>query len=66
MGLVEDICVDADGSVYLLEIAPAYVRKFDPKGNLLKLIPMFNHDDPDAMGMNVGGGSTKLYCDNSN
>ncbi len=65
MGLVEDICVDADGNVYLLEIAPAYVRKLDPEGKLLKLIPMFNHDDQDAKGMNYGGGSTKLYCDNS-
>lgn len=65
MGLVEDICVDANGNVYLLEIAPAYVRKLDSEGKLLKLIPMFNHNDPDAEGMNIGGGSTKLYYDNS-
>ncbi len=65
VGLVEDICVDTDGNMYLLEIAPVYVRKIDPEGKLLNLIPVFNHKDEDAKGMSIGGGSTRLYCDNS-
>ena len=64
-GWVEDISVDASGNIYLLYLGAPQVRKFDSAGKLLKIIYLFDHQDPDAKGMNTGGGSTKLYCDNS-
>jgi hypothetical protein len=65
VGCGEDICVDANGNIYFLCLGPATVWKVDHSGKVLKIVHMFNHKDPDAEGMNTGGGSTKLFCDNS-
>jgi hypothetical protein len=64
-GWVEDICVDRQGNLYLLYLGPAAVWQVDPTGKVIKIIYMFNHQDKDAEGMNTGGGSTHIYCDNS-
>ncbi len=68
-GRAEDITVDVNGNVYLLQLGPAHVRKFDPSGKLVKFIQTFdnyeNRHDEDIRGMDIHGGSTRLYCDNS-
>jgi len=68
-GRAEDITVDVNGNVYLLQLGPAYVRKFSPSGKLVKFMQTFNRyenrDDEDIKGMDIHGGSTRLYCDNS-
>ncbi|MCJ7457979.1 MAG: hypothetical protein MUP17_03180 [candidate division Zixibacteria bacterium] len=64
-GYGDDICIDQNQDIYVLygSAAPPRVLKYDQAGNLLKEYVSFQ--DEDAKGMNYGGGSTKLYCDNS-
>jgi hypothetical protein len=69
-GWAEDIAVDEKGNINLLFLGPPQVWQSDPAGNLSKVIYPFylqnNREiDEDAKGMNIGGGSTRLYCDNS-
>ena len=68
-GWAEDIAVDANGNVYLLFLGPARVWKSDQEGNRLKIIETFdnyeNRHDEDIRGMDIGGGPTKIFCDNS-
>jgi hypothetical protein len=64
-GYGEDLCADQNENIYILypSYIPARVCKFDQTGNLLREYVSF--EDQDAKGMNYGGGSTRLYCDNS-
>ncbi len=64
-GYGDDISVDESGNIYLLysSYSPVRVCKFDQQGNLL--IEYVSFKDEDSKGMNIGGGPTKLYCDNS-
>ncbi len=61
----EDIAVDKEGNIYILTIisTPVLVWKYDQSGNLINEYVSFK--DEDSKGINIGGGSTRLYCDNS-
>jgi len=61
----EDIALDQNENIYILTIVsgPVLVWKFDQNGNLVKEYVSF--EDEDAVGMNIGGGPTKLFCNNS-
>jgi len=64
-GYGDDLSVDENGNIYVLysSYSPARVCKFNQQGNLL--IEYVSFKDEDSKGMNIGGGPTKIFCDNS-